>query len=147
MRLYGDIEERCLVRLAFTDFCWEWTGYRDADGYGRVRIGGEDLFVHRAVMEWKLGRRLMRAEIIDHLCRNRPCARPSHLEVVTPSENTRRGWAARLSTEAAQRLRLRRSEGLTYVELSREFGIHYTTAIRICRGKAIGDLFDRKETP
>ena len=133
MRLYGDIEERFLARVRFSDFCWEWTACRNPDGYGRVRIRGVEQFVHRAIVEWILQRKLSRHEIVNHLCRNHLCARPSHLEVVSPSENTRRGLAAKLSTEAANLLRQERRNGLTYMQLAKKFGVHYTAAIRICQ--------------
>ena len=78
--------------------CWNWTGSRNAPskkdpkggGYGLMTVGGRTALVHRVVYQ------IFRGEIpagkhIDHLCRNRACANPSHLEPVTGLENVRRG--------------------------------------------------------
>lgn len=84
-------------------------------------------------MEWKHGRRLRRGEVVDHRCRNTSCARPSHLEVVTPSENTRRGLKAKLSTAQAEMIRRRFAWGETQTALARIYGVDSTTVNRICR--------------
>lgn len=70
--------------------CWEWRGARDVTGYGRVRFGGRLLLVHRAVYELVVGA-IPAGLQIDHLCRNRSCCNPDHLEPVTRRENILRG--------------------------------------------------------
>lgn len=70
--------------------CWLWLGAPQKKGYGRIRIGGKLLTVHRYAYE------LLKAPIphgltLDHLCRVRLCVRPSHLEPVTSAVNTQRG--------------------------------------------------------
>ncbi len=137
-RLYGDFEERALARLDIGEGCWNWLGCVNSDGYGRVRIGGVSQFVHRAMMEWKVGRKLDRAEVVDHLCRNKACARPSHLEVVTSAENTRRGWTARLHWVTVAKIRAARKEGQTLKQIGRAFDIHYTHVLKICNGTRWG---------
>jgi len=76
--------------------CWEWRGYRGPDGYGRVGIGSTNkgtkrtLRVHRWAYESLIGPIPGGLES-DHLCRNRPCANPLHLEPVSRDVNWLRG--------------------------------------------------------
>jgi hypothetical protein len=76
-----------------TGGCWEWTAYRDREGYGRIQQGGrggEALYAHRLAVQMD-GREIPKGYNIDHVCTNRGCVNPAHLEVVTIGENTRRG--------------------------------------------------------
>lgn len=79
--------------LLVGDGCWEWTGSRRPDGYGQIHVGGKNRRAHRVVYELMVGP-IPEGLTIDHLCRNRACCRPDHLEPVTRAENTRRGGAA-----------------------------------------------------
>lgn len=76
-------------RISPTGFCWEWTGTLDVEGYGRVTIHGRQWRAHRAVYEALVGP-IPKGLTIDHLCRNRSCVNPDHLEPVTSNENMRR---------------------------------------------------------
>lgn len=66
--------------------CWPWRGAIQSKGYGMV---GHRL-VHRVVYELVHGP-IPAGLTIDHLCRNRACANPSHLEAVTMKVNYDRG--------------------------------------------------------
>jgi hypothetical protein len=87
--------DRILARVSFEpNNCWLYRGALDrTTGYGRLRIGGRTAgvgYAHRAVYE------LLRGNIpvglqLDHLCRNRACANPLHLEAVSQRENLLRG--------------------------------------------------------
>ena len=82
-------------RLLITpDGCIEWTGALTKKGYGKYtfHIGGKSITqrVHRLVFSLFNGP-IPDGLCIDHLCRNRKCANPSHLEAVTNKENSHRG--------------------------------------------------------
>lgn len=76
------------VRLR-ADGCWDWTGYHLASGYATINTGGRTTTAHRHAYE------LFVAPIpsdldADHLCNNRGCVNPHHIEPVTHRENIRR---------------------------------------------------------
>lgn len=75
------------------DGCLVWTGLARR-GYGQLRVGGRKLATHRiayALFVAPIGEALT----VDHLCRNRACFNPLHMELVTAAENTRRARAHR----------------------------------------------------
>jgi hypothetical protein len=69
--------------------CWPWMGAL-ALGYGRLCIGGKQRWAHRLAYELLVGP-IPEDKQIDHLCRNRRCVNPGHMEVVTQRENLLRG--------------------------------------------------------
>lgn len=72
------------------DECWPWKGRLQKDGYGRFNIGKTPRFAHR--IAWLLLRGAIPTGLqLDHLCRNRCCCNPCHLEPVTQKENILRG--------------------------------------------------------
>lgn len=72
------------------DSCWEWTGSLSSGGYGRTHFAGATIVVHRMAYEAHVGP-IPEGLQIDHLCRNRACCNPAHLEPVTAQVNILRG--------------------------------------------------------
>ncbi|UXE05005.1 HNH endonuclease [Gordonia phage Lton] len=73
--------------------CWRWTGPVDRYGYGIVRMtfGGRKRYIGAHRVSWWAHRGPIQGGLqIDHLCRNRACINPWHMEPVTEAENTRR---------------------------------------------------------
>jgi len=89
------LEERFWGHVHKTDTCWLWTGHIVL-GYGRLLIGSRTDKSRRAIPAHRFAYELLIGPIpegaeLDHLCRNRCCVNPSHLEPVTRKENILRG--------------------------------------------------------
>ena len=70
--------------------CWTWNGWLTT-GYGVLRVNGRKMLAHRFSYEYFKQAKIPDGEQIDHLCRNRACVNPDHLESVTQYVNMMRG--------------------------------------------------------
>jgi len=85
------IPPRFWPRVAKGPDCWIWTGARRSPGgYGTIRGNGHQLLAHRVAYELAIGP-IPEGKQLDHLCRNKGCVNPAHLEPVTNRENVLRG--------------------------------------------------------
>ena len=93
-------EERFSAKIAKDDTgCHVWTAAKDKDGYGQFRDGDKIRQAHIWAWEHSTGNPLPSGFELDHICRNRSCVNPQHLELVTHSENIKR------QREAQERLK------------------------------------------
>jgi hypothetical protein len=81
------VSERFWQKVDKSGDCWTWTGQMHHLGYGRFSVSaGVNLLAHRFAYEDILGSIPSGLEL-DHLCRNRACVRPEHLDPVTHAVN------------------------------------------------------------
>ena len=95
-----------LVLLPQGDGCWGWRGSVAGNGYASLSVDGERVYAHRFAYVMTFGE-IPEGLEIDHLCRNRWCVRPSHLEAVTHRENVRRSPVALAAINARKERCLR----------------------------------------
>jgi hypothetical protein len=72
--------------------CWQWTASAHPKGYGQFRGLAGEQYAHRAAYKFRHGEIPFGCEV-DHLCKNRGCVNPDHLEAVPHRENMRRSDA------------------------------------------------------
>lgn len=88
---YKKITKRFFSKIEFTDSCWNWKLSLDKDGYGQFwPIHSKKVSSHRFCYELLEGK-IPDEMVIDHLCKNKKCCNPAHLDIVTSKENNRRG--------------------------------------------------------
>ena len=112
--------------------CWVWQWSIDSWGYGRLNRDGESPHAHRAYYERLVGP-IPEGLQLDHLCRNRACVNPAHLEPVTPMENVRRSSLSKLSLPLATQIRNAVESGVSQKQTARLFGVSVVTINDIVR--------------
>jgi hypothetical protein len=110
----GKADMRWLARVNLSlHGCWEWNGGHDHNGYAVFYADGRQYKAHRWGYEHFV-QPVPKGLDLDHLCRNRGCVNPDHLEPVTRRENLRRGVGTHLrKAQAAARTHCFQNHELT----------------------------------
>lgn len=87
---FPTVLDRLLDKVYLNGDCWECKRPHPVSGYGNVSYRGAVTRLHRAIWMELVGECPEGLEP-DHLCRNKACANPDHLDWVTHAENVRRG--------------------------------------------------------
>ncbi len=123
------------VGVSTEDSCWWWNGYVNRKGYGRFHVSVEAGAVqaHRFSYELRHGS-IPAGMTLDHLCRNRACVNPDHLEPVTNRANVLRGDGP--TAENAVKTHCPRGHAYTAENTYRKPGSGYRICRRCGRGAA-----------
>ena len=118
--------------------CWNWTGkISKQTGYGNKTFLGSTLLAHRWVYESLMGT-IPKDKVINHKCSNRRCVNPSHLEVVTQTENCRHGAGTTLNpiqAKTIKRLKPYKVKGLQH-KLAAKYNVSRQLIHDILAGRA-----------
>lgn len=129
------------VQINPSPACWEWIGAKDSSGYGSMGVRNRKICsAHRLSYEHYIGP-IPADKVIDHLCRNRSCVNPKHLELVTRRENTMRGET--IPTRNAAKTHCKYGH-----EFTKENTYITTKGLRQCRecGRRLTDAYHKKSS-
>ena len=135
--------------------CWEWRGFRDPRGYGKISIGGSCRLAHRAAWIINNGD-IPNGLCVLHACDNPPCCRIDHLFLGTKGENnkdraakgrTRTGVRAgefsatsKLTNAEVFEIRKMYAKGIFQKEIAKIYRITQSAVSRAVSGKRWGHI-------
>ena len=136
--------------------CWNWIGYKNKQGYGRVQINEVSYYAHRVIysmvypnsIEFRAPKNSTESGFILHTCDNPSCCNPKHLFVGTHADNMAdkaakgrtpdfsgdKGPRAKLSMVQAREIRRLRKTGISARELSKIYELSLPSIKTLLRG-------------
>lgn len=134
--------EKFWNQVCKTDSCWNFTGWKDRDGYGIFTGIKKQYRAHRYSAE-QAGMDI-KGKVVCHKCDNRACVNPEHLFVGTQQDNLKdmiakgRHYHGRPRKKVFNKLSLEnineiKKSNLSVIELAKKFGVHKTSIYRVIR--------------
>lgn len=102
-----NLEQRFWDKVNKSGECWEWTAFKGRNGYGQIGRGKDSpikgtVLAHRLSYEMANGA-IPEGAVIDHMCHNKGCVNPAHLQAVTQKQNSENQHGASRSTTTGVR--------------------------------------------
>lgn len=110
----------------YSTACWIWQRSVSDNGYGQM--GSQ--YAHRAYYEHKYGV-IPEGYHAHHLCEQKPCVNPDHIQPLTVSDHFQTRPTTKLSYDDKQRIREMRQQGLSVAEIGALFGVRGDTVSKI----------------
>ena len=116
--------------------CWNWRLWiNPQNGYGIAAFKKKRTSAHRAIFLELIGDIPSRMQL-DHLCQNRRCVNPAHLEIVSAAENTRRSNSTSLMPSKVSEIKKLRIDGHSLKDIAAQFGISKQSVCDITKGRS-----------
>ena len=111
--------------------CWTGLRAKNQGGYPVIRIN-KILFIMSRYMYEKFKGKISKNKQLDHLCRNRQCVNPNHLEIVSQAENIRRGESSKLNKKIVGMIKVAyKFSHKSQTEIAKAFNVNQSTISRI----------------
>lgn len=143
MRIKAEDIERfwAKVLVRSDDECWLWNGYITKNGYGQIRIGRSHRRAHRIAWMIHNKKLLPKGTIVRHLCHNKICCNPHHLQTGTAKDNSADSRKANIKprppTKISDELKAKIVEwyagGISAYQMSKKLNIREERILSIAR--------------
>ena len=138
----GDILKPLVSLPTSVEGCWLWLGKINAKtGYGNKQFAGKTVLAHRWMYQVFNGW-IPEGKIINHLCSNRRCVNPNHMEVTTTAGNCRHGRGTKLTVGQVVAIKdlLKAAKWGDRKQIAKRFGVSDALISDIKYGRAWADI-------